>query len=119
MNRSHAILLPGAALVSACAAIGTASPTKEKAFAFLTACVEQEAEGCNFEKDGTRRVDVQRRTFALRGVEDEPGLAVANYQFSTKECQYCAFVQFQKDLTFWTAEFYRCANKSKLHLGVG
>lgn len=93
--------------------------TSEAASGFLAECLQSRAERCSI-KDDANWEDLSKRTFRLSQKAD-PQLAVANYEFVSSDGQYCAFIQFGKDdmSDVRTAEFFRCANRNRVTLGVG
>jgi hypothetical protein len=93
--------------------------TSEAANELLAACLKDRLERCSI-KDDSRWPALSRQQFRLTSVAD-PRVEIANYEFASLDGRYCAFVQFGKgDLSFVrTAEFYSCANRSRVTLGIG
>lgn len=93
--------------------------TKEMAAELLATCINTKAENCIVKND-TSWQDLAGRTFRMTRSAD-PKLAVADYEFVSRDGQFCAFVQFGKeDLSdVRTVEFYRCANRERVTLGIG
>ena len=114
-------LIPASALVAAVAFSANRPPpvTSEAANHLLATCLIDRLEGCSIENE-SHWAEFSRQQFQLARAPMH-GVDTADYEFVSPDGRYCAFVQFGKNhLSFVrTAEFYRCANRSRVTLGVG
>jgi hypothetical protein len=93
--------------------------TGQAATELVATCLKDNLERCSVKDDSSWAALSDARFRLIRTAD--PQLEIANFDFVSLDGRYCAFVQFGKgDLSFVrTAEFYRCANRSKVAVGVG
>ncbi|MGR4893159.1 hypothetical protein ACIPPQ_19175 [Sphingopyxis sp. LARHCG72] len=97
-----------------------ASPDPDMARKILQHCLDQSGEGCLIEDD-TKISELRALSFTLAATHDSSETIVASYEFRSEDRRYCAYVEIGKREMGWhrATQFYRCARRSSVHLGLG
>ena len=106
-------------LLASCAAT---SVSPEDAGKLLSECLQVLglSDRCTIE-DGSNREAFTRQRFHLVNKADPADAVVASYEFRSTDGEACVLVQLGRGSVshVGTAEFFRCANRNKVRLGVG